>query len=110
MESQAEAVFRKKLDRGEIRFDLETGQPNYCMVRDYLIQIGPDDKPLLRDYKPVQLTLFEPVFEREFDSELEKRFACYLDEERALRWWHRVAVRQQGQLLSARLEAGTHFP
>ena len=85
VESQAEAVFRQKLDRGEIRFDLETGQPNYCMVRDYVIQIGPNDQPLLRDYKPVQLTLFEPIFEREFDNELEKRFACYLDEEKALR-------------------------
>ena len=110
VESQAEAVFRKKLDRGEIRFDLETGQPNYCMVRDYVMQIGPDDKPLLRDYKPVQLTLFEPVFEREFDSELEKRFACYLDEERALRWWHRVAVRQQENYYLRGWKQGRIFP
>ncbi len=78
VESQAEAVFRRKLDRGEIRFDLETAQPNYCMVRDYVIQLGPNDKPLLRDYKPVQLTLFEPVFDREFDSELEKDLPAIL--------------------------------
>ena len=110
VESQAEAVFRQKLDRGEIRFDLETGQPNYCMVRDYVIQIGPDEKPLLRDYKPVQLTLFEPVFEREFDSELEKRFACYLDEEKALRWWHRVAARQQGEYYLQGWKQGRIYP
>lgn len=110
VESQAESVFRQKLDQGEIRFDLETGQPNYCMVRDYVIQIGPDDQPLLRDYKPVQLTLFEPVFEREFDSGLEKRFACYLDEERALRWWHRVAVRQQEKYYLRGWKQGRIFP
>ena len=110
VESQAEAVFRRKLDRGEIRFDLETEQPNYCMVRDYVIQLGPNDKPLLRDYKPVQLTLFEPVFEREFDSELEKRFACYLDEEKALRWWHRVAARQQGEYYLQGWKQGRIYP
>ena len=97
LEAQAEGVFRKKLDEGEIRFDLETGHPNYRMAGNYEIQVGPDEKPLLRDYKPVQLTLFEPVFERQFDNELEKRFACYLDEQKALHWWHRVAARQQGE-------------
>ena len=45
----------------------------------------------------MQLNLFDPVFERQFDTELEKRFAYYLDEQRALSWWHRVAVRQQGE-------------
>ena len=44
----------------------------------------------------MQLSLFEPVFSRHFDSELERSFARYLDEQKALQWWHRVAVRQQG--------------
>ena len=43
-----------------------------------------------------KLSLFEPVFDREFDSDLERNFARYLDEQKALRWWHRVAVRQRG--------------
>ena len=110
VESQAEAVFRQKLDQGEIRFDLETGQPNYRMACDYEIQVGPDEKPLLRDYKPVQLTLFEPVFEREFDNELEKRFARYLDEQKALRWWHRVAARQQGEYYLQGWKQGRIYP
>ena len=110
VESQAEAVFRQKLDQGEIRFDLETGQPNYRMACDYEIQVGPDEKPLLRDYKPVQLTLFEPVFEREFDNELEKRFARYLDEQKALRWWHRVAARQTGEYYLQGWKQGRIYP
>ena len=43
----------------------------------------------------MQLSLFEPVFDREFDSDLERKFALYLDEQKALKWWHRVAVRQR---------------
>ena len=98
METQAERVFRNKLDEGEIRFDLETGQRNYKVTGHYEIQVGPNDHhQLRRDREPLQLTLFEPVFERQFDSDLERNFAYYLDEQRALHWWHRVAARQQGE-------------
>ena len=31
------------------------------------------------------------------NSDLERKFAHYLDEQKALRWWHRVAVRQKGE-------------
>ena len=41
------------------------------------------------------LSLFEQVFEKQFDSDLERKFAFYLDELKALQWWHRIAVRQQ---------------
>jgi len=75
VEKQAEQVFRRKLEQGEIRFDLETQEANYQMVDSYEIQVNPNnDSPLLRrDYQPVQLTLFEPIFEQQFDSELEKK-------------------------------------
>lgn len=98
VEKQAEQVFRKKLEHGEIRFDLETQDLNYRMVDTYEIQVNPDhDRPLLKNFEPIQLSLFEPIFEKQFDSELEKRFAYYLDEERALQWWYRVAARQRGE-------------
>ena len=59
VEKQAEQVFRRKLERGEIRFDLEAQEPNYQMVDSYEIQVSSDDRPLLRrDYQPLQLTLF----------------------------------------------------
>ena len=112
VEKQAEQVFRNKLDRGEIRFDLETQEPNYRMVDSYEIHVNPDeDRPLLsRNYEPVQLTLFEPVFEQQFDSELEKKFAYYLDEEKALRWWHRVAARQRGAYYLQGWKRGRIYP
>lgn len=97
VEKQAERCFQRKLKVGEIRFDLKMDEPNFRMVEQYDLLVSPDE-PLLvtSDYRPVQLSLFEPVFAQYFDSELEKSFAGYLDEEKALRWWHRVAARQQG--------------
>ena len=98
VEKQAEQLFRQKLLNGDIRFDLETRHPNFRMVESYTMQVSADDRPLSKNYgEPLQLSLFEPVFERQFDSELERKFAYYLDEERALQWWHRVAVRQQSE-------------
>ena len=98
VEKQAEEVFARKLSRGEIRFDLEAGQPNFHMVDTYELPAAGGLGGLLarRDHQPMQISLFEPVFERQFDNELERNFARYLDEQKALRWWHRVAVRQGG--------------
>ena len=97
VEKQAEKVFRHKLSRGEILCDLQAGLPNFKMVDRYEIPVSINDAPLTTYGKPLQLSLFEPILDRQFDSELERNFARYLDEQRALQWWHRVAVRQQGE-------------
>ena len=98
LEKQAEEAFRSKLAQGEIRFDLEAGHPNFHMAACYEMPVLADAGIMARnDGRPVQLTLFEPVYTQQFDSELERKFARYLDERRALKWWHRVAVRQRGE-------------
>ena len=97
VERMAERVFRDKLQQSEIRFDLDADLPRYRMRDRYELPVAESDRTLQRRGQPLQLNLFEPVFERHFDSELERRFAYYLDEQQALRWWHRVAVRQQGE-------------
>ena len=97
LNKQAQEVFVNKLQRKEIRFDLETGQPNYRLVDSFELSISPDEPILHKRYgKSLQLSLFEPVFARDFDSKLERNFARYLDEQKALRWWHRVATGQKG--------------
>ena len=97
LQLQAERVFRDKLREGRIRFDLEAGQPKFRMVESYEIPIASDASLLTgNDGRQVQLSLFEPVYAQQFDSTLERNFARYLDEQKALRWWHRVAVRQRG--------------
>ena len=111
VETQAEGVFHEKLRQGEIRFDLEIGQPNFRMKQSYEIQVYSGDSQLERRYgEPLQLSLFERVYERDFDSELEKNFACYLDEQRAVQWWHRVAVRQQGEYYLQGWKKGRIYP
>ena len=97
VEKRAERIFREKLRKGEIRFDLETGQPNFQMKESYPITV-PDNYGLMtgNSGRQLQLNLFEPVYIQQFDSALERNFARYLDEQKALQWWHRVAVRQHG--------------
>jgi type III restriction enzyme len=98
VEARAEQVFRDKLEEGQIRFDLETGEPNYRMRDSYEIQVHADDRLLQKKFgEPVQLSLFEPLFAGQFDTELERKFAYYLDEQKAIQWWHRIAARQQGE-------------
>ena len=98
VEKKAEGVFKDKLTNREIRFDLEAGQPNFRMVNTYEVSAVGNLGGLLarKDHREMQLSLFEPVYERQFDNELERNFARYLDEQKALQWWHRVAVRQRG--------------
>lgn len=66
------------------------------MRKSLEILIADNDVVLKRFGQPVQLALYEPVFDRD-SNYLERRFAFYLDEQRALQWWYRVAVRQQGE-------------
>ena len=97
MEERAERAFSRKLGKKEIRFDLEAGRANFRFAESYEIAV-PEGAGLLTrsDGKPAQLSLFEPVYDYRFDSGLERSFALYLDEQKALRWWHRVAARQGG--------------
>lgn len=109
VETQAEEVFRRKLESREIRFDLETCEPNYRMVDSYEIQVR-SDRLVRSNFQPIQLSLFEPVLQQQFDSELEKNFAYYLDEVTAIRWWHRVAARQRGEYYVQGWKRGRIYP
>ena len=94
VERLAERVFRDKLRDGDIRFDLEVGQPNFAMPPTIDVRVAENDAPLSRHGQPVQKSLFELTPQRDY-NELEKKFALYLDAHEAIQWWHRVAVRQQ---------------
>ena len=94
VERRAEQAFREKLRAGEIRFDLEVGQPNFRMPDSIELRVAPDEPTLTNYGQPVQKSLFDMALDRDFNG-LERRFALYLDPRAAIRWWHRVAVRQQ---------------
>ena len=96
---QAEQIFRDKLRDGEIRFDLDASVPRHRVnEKAYQIMLPQDATSLeRRPGQPLQFSLFEPIINEQFDSELEKRFARYLDEQSALHWWHRISVRQHDE-------------
>ncbi len=95
-DKQASAAFERKLRDGAIKFDLQVDAPRYRLCESYELRV-PDDYHELqrRPGQPLQLSLYAPLYEEQF-NDLEKRFARYLDEQAALRWWHRVAARQRG--------------
>ena len=96
VERESERVFREKLAAGEIRFDLESSEPRFRMWQTYEIPEVSGGTLSRSGGRAMQLNLFEPIYDRHFDSDLERNFARYLDERKALSWWHRVAVRQRG--------------
>ena len=110
VEKKSEGVFRAKLRKGDIRFDLDAGQHNFRMVESYEIPVRVNDPTLQKYGQPMQLNLFEPIFAGQFSNELERSFARYLDEQKALRWWHRVAVRQRGDYYLRGWKQGRIWP
>ena len=109
VEKQAERVFEEQLRTKDIRFNLEAGD-NFRMVDSFEIHVDENDHTLQRHGQSVQLSLFEPVFRRHFDTELERQFAFYLDQEKAIQWWHRVAVRQQHEYYLRGWRDGRIYP
>ena len=91
----SESVFRTKLGDDQIRFNLEADvELNYKLEETLDVIVSEEDRPLTRSHgDELQLNLFEPVFEGEFNN-LEKDFVIYLDENKAIQWWHRVAAKQ----------------
>ena len=94
VERQAERVFRDKLARQDIRCDLEVGESNFRVPDSIELRVAPDDVPLSHRAEPVQKSLFDLAPERDF-NDLEREYALHLEENAAIRWWHRVAARQQ---------------
>ena len=95
VEKQAEEVFRSKLKRGDIKFDLKSSGKRFEMKETYSITL-PEDSGLLarRNGQQLEFNLFEPAYNNQYNN-LERNFARYLDEQKAIRWWHRVAARQR---------------
>ncbi len=96
---QTEQVFMRKLRDEEVRFDLTASLKHRLREESYEVPYNEDTDSSLerRPGEPLQLSLFTPQLRSQYDSDLERRFARYLDEQRAIQWWHRIAVRQRGE-------------
>ncbi|HRO62508.1 DEAD/DEAH box helicase family protein [Thermomonas sp.] len=94
-DAMAESRFRNEVAAGRIQFRLRTDTHNWKMP-DTTITYEPDGAPQLvgRNGGPLERSLFAPIYHGDFSDGAERDVAVYLDEQQALRWWHRNVARQ----------------
>lgn len=91
----AESLFRKKVKAGAIQFRLRLDNKNWRMPFEYDIPEPANPQHLPRgDGSPLEKSLFSPVIASELNAD-EQSVAVYLDEDKALKWWHRNVARTQ---------------
>ncbi len=94
IDEKAELLFRSKVKWDQIRFRLEANvELGYEIKKSLEVMAADDDVALQHQARPMQYSLFEPVYAKEFNT-FEKDFALYLDQSDAIHWWHRIAARQ----------------
>ncbi len=92
----SEKLFIKKLKAGDLCFKIfkKKIDINWEMKSDMDFVVSRSDKILRRrDESDFQLSLFDKTYQSHY-NELEKQVAWYLDEQSAVKWWHRIAVKQ----------------
>ncbi len=100
---KTEKIFRKKLKNHEIIFKLvSAGDPdlNWEMAKTLNLPVSSDSTVLRRQNNTdLQLSFFEHIYKEEFKfNDLEKKVAWYLDEDSAIKWWHRIIENQDWSL------------
>ena len=93
VEREGRAVFCRKLEAGDIRFELREDDGYELPMED----LKPGEiPPLFFSFKGGQVaekSLLEPMLQREFTG-LEQDFAVHLEGVSAVDWWHRFAARR----------------
>ena len=92
----AEQIFIDKLNNCDIQFNLDSDRGNYKVPERLQIEVPEPASIMSGSSGHIQKYLFETPYEYEFDSNLERNFARYLDDNSAIQWWHRVARQQRG--------------
>jgi type III restriction enzyme len=92
-----EAEFKRMLAADELCFRLESSNDpklNWELAETLELDVTDEDKKFYcGSGQPPAKSLFEPVYQKQVNG-LEKDMAWYLDSNKAIRWWHRIAVNQ----------------
>lgn len=92
----AEEIFINKVADESIQFRLRTDAHNWTMPEHMWTDLADNAEKLTRNNGDIaEKSLFAPAYRLEFNND-EQEFACYLDEHKALEWWHRN-VAKSGQ-------------
>lgn len=97
---RSEQLFRKKIAEGLICFKIfkDSIDLNWQMAHSVNFLVARGERMLRReDDSDLQLSLFEKTYVRHYNH-LEKRIAWYLDENEAVKWWHRLIAKQDYHL------------
>ncbi len=92
--AQTERVFCNLLADGGLSFRLEGKGLSWELVEKLAFEVTqPPDFQITHkaNGQPVEKSLFEQIWSKHFNS-LEKDVALYIDDVKAVRWWHRIAV------------------
>jgi type III restriction enzyme len=96
-----ETLFKNMLEKEELSFRLLASgdeRLNWELAETLELDVADDDRELLqRNGTRLERTLFERLYQKQVNG-LEKEVAWYLDGEKAVRWWHRIAVHQDWHL------------
>ena len=96
----SENLFIDKLKNREICFKIfkDRIDINWVMGPDIDFIVSDTDRVLRKkDDSDLQLTLFDKTWERHY-NDFEKKVAWYLDEQEAVKWWHRMVAKQDYHL------------
>jgi type III restriction enzyme len=91
---QTERIFCDLLADGGLSFRLEGKGLSWELLNELKFEVTqPPDFPIAHkaNGQPVTRSLFEQIWSKHFNS-LEKDVALYMDDVKAIRWWHRIAV------------------
>ena len=100
IDTLSEKIFTDKLKNGSLCFKIFKHHININWKMGYEIDfiVSTNDKVLRReDDSDFQISLFDKTYQRHY-NELEKQVAWYLDEQDAVKWWHRMVAKQDYHL------------
>lgn len=93
--SRAEALFKADVAAGTVQFRLRLDGRDWKMPKTDQTK-APEGAPQVPrdDGTPMVRSLFAPVYKADLNGD-EQSVAIYLDQDKALRWWHRNVARNQ---------------
>ncbi len=100
VDALSEKIFTGKLKNGSLCFKIFKHRIdiNWKMGFEIDFIVSTSDKVFRReDDRDFQLSLFDVSYQRHY-NELEKQVAWYLDEQDAVKWWHRMAAKKDYHL------------
>ena len=96
-DAMAQMVFEDLVKQGRIEFVLRADTTDYELPHDWLHSATGKPRKLLREdgLSDIEKSLLVPALQTSDMNEFEAAFAGYLDEQTALRWWHRNVAKTQ---------------